>query len=477
MFRRGETARGGVGCGALESVIPARSLPRPRLLDITWPIFSEHLLHMLVGVFGVWLVSRLSDEAAAAYGLSNQIMLTFMITFRFVSVGASVVVTQYLGARDRVGAEHVARASLAANVWMGIFSCAIIAIGARPLLELMRLPPSLFPIAQPYLIAVGVMLAFDAVNFSLGSVLRAHTHTRDTLRLIVIMYIVQLALSLPLMFGVGGWEGLGMNGLALAAVIARALSFWMHAQLWVSRLGIRPSFDDFWRIRPDRLREMLHIGLPGAGENVVYRISFMIILAMVADMGQTALATHTYTMQIVHFLLLFGLAVGFGTEIVVGHHIGAGELHGADRQVRGGLAVGLCVCVTVVLTAALLGPRLLGLFTRDPEVIATGSRLLWLTLLVEPGRTINMVVINGLRASGDARFPVGFGVFSMFAVAVGLSWLLGVRLGWGLAGIWVAYAADEWVRGLAMCARWHLRGWVPHARRTVRRVRLHSRPE
>ncbi|MGK3965879.1 MATE family efflux transporter [Sorangium sp. So ce118] len=461
----------------MESAIPTQSLPRPRLLEITWPIFSEHLLHMLVGMFGVWLVSRLSDDAAAAFGLSNNIMLTFMFTFRFVSVGASVVVTQYLGARDRAGAEHVARASLAANAWMGLLSCAIIAIGSRPLLELMRLPPSLFPIAQPYLIAVGVMLAFDAVNFSLGAVLRAHTYTRDTLRLIVATYVVQLALSVPLMFGVGGWPGLGINGLALSAIIARCLSFWLHWRLWASRLGIRASFEDFWRIRPDRLREMLHIGLPGAGESVVYRVSFMIILAMVADMGQTALTTHTYTMQIVNFLLLFGMAVGFGTEIVVGHHIGAGELHDADRQVRGGLAVGLCVCVTVVLATALLGPRLLGLFTRDPEVIATGSKLLWLTLLVEPGRTINLVVINGLRASGDARFPVGFGVFSMFAVAVGLSWLLGVHLGWGLAGIWVAYAADEWVRGLAMCARWHFRGWVPHARRTVRRVRLHSRPE
>jgi putative MATE family efflux protein len=450
--------------------------PRPRLLAITWPIFSEHLLHMLVGVFGVWLVSRLSDGAAAAYGLANQIMLTFMITFRFVSLGASVVVTQYLGARDRDGADQVARAALAANLWMGVLSCGVIAVGARPLLELMRLPESLFPMAQPYLVAVGVMLAFDAVNFSLGAVLRAHTHTRATLRLILIMYAVQLALSLPLMFGFAGWPGLGMNGLALAAVIARALSFWMHHRLWRELLGIRASFEDYWRIRPGRLREVLHIGLPGAGENVAYRISYMIILAMVADMGQAALTTHTYTMQIVHFLLLFSLAIGFGTEIVVGHRVGAGELAGADRQVRGGLVVGLCVCVTVVLATALLGPRLLGLFTSDPEVLAIGSKLLWLTLLVEPGRTINLVVINGLRAAGDARFPVGVGVISMFAVAVGLSWLLGVHLGWGLVGVWVAYGADEWIRGLAMSARWHFRGWVPHARRTLRRVRLNGRP-
>lgn len=447
-------------------------LPKPRLLHITWPIFSEHLLHMLVGGLGVWLVSRLSDDAAAAYGLSNQIMFTFMIMFRFVSVGASVVVTQYLGARDRAGAEQVARASLAASVWIGLASCAVIAVSAGALLDLMQTPAALFPVAKPYLMAVGVMLAFDAVNFSMGAVLRAHTYTRDTLRLILLMYVAQVALSLPLMFGFAGWPGLGMVGLALAAVIARALSFWMHVRLWRKRLGIRPSLSDFWRIRMDRLREMLHIGLPGAGENVAYRISFMVILAMIADMGPTALTVHTYTMQVVHFVLLFSLAVGFGTEIVVGHSIGAGELHGAHRQVRGGLLVGLGVGLSTVLACALLGPRLLGLFTQDPEVIAAGSKLLWLSLLVEPGRTINLVVINALRATGDARFPVGFGVFSMLVVAVGLAWLLGVHAGWGLAGIWLAYAADEWTRALAMLARWGLHGWVPHARRTFRRVRL-----
>ena len=91
-------------------------------------------------------------------------------------------------------------------------------------------------------------------------------------------------------------------------------------------------------------------------------------------------------------------------------------------------------------------------------------------MLLEPGRTCNIVIINALRATGDARFPVVVGAFSMLLVMAGGSWLLGVHFELGLVGVWIAYAADEWLRGLIMAARWFGHGWVPAAMATRRRV-------
>jgi Na+-driven multidrug efflux pump len=169
-------------------------------------------------------------------------------------------------------------------------------------------------------------------------------------------------------------------------------------------------------------------------------------------------------------VVLFSVSLGFASEILIGHLIGAGRLQEAHRLLRRSLLGGLLVSITMALLVALTAPWTLTLFTTDPQIIASATTLLWLTVLLEPGRTCNIVIINALRATGDARFPVAAGAASMLFVMAGGSWLLGVHFKLGLLGVWIAYSADEWLRGLAMAARWFGHGWVPAARATRRRV-------
>lgn len=120
---------------------------------------------------------------------------------------------------------------------------------------------------------------------------------------------------------------------------------------------------------------------------------------------------------------------------------------------------------------ALSGAWLLGLFTTDAEILKIGSQLMWLSILLETGRTFNLIVISALRATGDSRYPFYAGVGSMALVLAGGSWFLGIYLDLGLIGVWIAYAADEWIRGLLMWRRWLTQGWVPHAKATHVRMR------
>ncbi len=80
------------------------------------------------------------------------------------------------------------------------------------------------------------------------------------------------------------------------------------------------------------------------------------------------------------------------------------------------------------------------------------------------------MLVNALRATGDARYPLLAGLASFAGVLAGGSWWLGAHLGWGLVGVWLAYAADEWLRGLLMWRRRAGQGWVPAARRMHRRL-------
>jgi Na+-driven multidrug efflux pump len=268
----------------------------------------------------------------------------------------------------------------------------------------------------------------------------------------------------------------GLVGFAWAVIASRVLALVLHTLLWSERLGLRPVAADWWRWRRVEVAAMLHIGLPGAAENIAWRLAFMVSIAVVGTLGSAALAAHAYTYQVMHFILLAGLAIGLSMEILIGHLIGAGRLREANRLLRRSLAWGLASSVALSAAAALAGPWLMRQFTQDEAIVAQCVTLLWLTVLLEPGRTFNLVVINALRAAGDARYPVAVGAVSMAVVLAGGSWLLGLHWGWGLAGVWLAYALDEWLRGLLMWRRWATLAWLPKARAARRRVMNLDRP-
>jgi len=431
---------------------------------------AELVLGFGVGLLGLWLASRESDTASAAFALSNQVLGAFFLLFRIISMGVSVVITQNLGAANVAGANNIARASLGASTWLGIGTAVIVFLGAGPLLGLLNAPAPVQALGLPYLQMLALALLLDAYNASMSSVMRAHLRTRDAMFNILAMHALHLLLCLPLMRGWGPIPALGLPGFALAMAISRAFGLAVHLLLWRWRLRLIPTARDWWRLQTGHLGPVLHIGLPGAAENIAYRLAMLVSLTVVAGMGTAQLATHTYASQVMNIIVLFSVSIGFAGEILVGHLIGAGQLHRANRMVRKSLMWGLGVSLLVAVGAAATAPWTLQLFTQDPDIIATATTLLWLTVLLEPGRTCNIVIINALRATGDARFPVAVGAVSMLVVMAGGSWLFGVYFKLGLVGVWIAYAADEWLRGLIMAARWYGHGWVPSATATRRRV-------
>lgn len=445
--------------------------PAPRLLPLALPLFAEMALGIGMGMVGTMLAASLGDAQGAAFGLCSQVLAMLFVFFRVVGAGVSVVVAQALGGGRRDEADRTARATLGASSWIGGI-CLLLAAGlAQPLLRLMNTPAEVLPLAVPLLQLMAPAVLLDAWNTTLASVLRSHLHSRPTMVVNMTMQVAHLALAVPLMVGVGGWAGWGLGGYAVALLLARSLGLVMFLQAWRQRLGLVPLRADWWQWRRGPLAPVLHIGLPGAAENIAWRGAFVFSISVTGALGTQALATHAYTMQVIHLVLLFAVTIGLSAEIMVGHLVGAGCLHDAHRLVRRLLGRGLLLAAAVSLLVALNGRWLMGRFTQDAQIIAAGATLLWITIALETGRTFNIVLVNALRATGDARWPLAAGAASFLLVMAGGSWWLGVHLGWGLVGVWVAYAADEWLRGLLNWWRWAGHGWVPAARQMHRRLR------
>ncbi|MYM99288.1 MATE family efflux transporter, partial [Duganella vulcania] len=103
----------------------------------------------------------------------------------------------------------------------------------------------------------------------------------------------------------------------------------------------------WWRLPRRELGAVLHIGLPGAAENIAWRLAFMVSVATAAELGARSLATQAYVLQLMGGATMFSIATGLAVEIVVGYLIGAGRLREAHGVVRRALARGLVVCVLI----------------------------------------------------------------------------------------------------------------------------------
>jgi len=113
----------------------------------------------------------------------------------------------------------------------------------------------------------------------------------------------------------------------------------------------------------------------------------------------------------------------------------------------------------MVALIILFREQLMSLFSDDPEIIRLGASVLLLSILLETGRTLNIVIINSLRASGDAKYPVYIGLISMVGMSLPLGYFFVFHMNLGLAGIWLAIAADEWTRAVIVFFRWKSRTW------------------
>ncbi len=447
--------------------MPATS--RPRLNAVAVPIVGEFLLGMSVAMAGLWLASHTSDAAAGTFGLSIQVLETLFVLFRVLAIGVGVTTTQALGGQQHEAARRTALVGLGASTWAGLLAALCVLFGDELILDVLNAPDEILPLAAPYLQLLAPALLLEAYNLTMASILRAHLHARQSLQIMVAMHGAHLLLAIPLMLGVGGWDGLGLFGYALALIASRALGLVLHLWMWKRLMGLAPVGRDWWDVPLPFLKPVLRIGLPGATVELVYRIAFMVSLATTAKLGVAALATHSYTLQTLKYVLLVSMSIGWACEIMVGRLVGSGDLRTAHQLVKKGLRNGILASGGLAVVAALGAPWLMRAFTRDPAIIQAAQTLLFIAIALETGRAFNLIVNGALRAAGDVIYPVAAGIVSLVLVLGVGSYYLGRA--YGLPGIFVAYAADEWIRGVLLHARWAWLGWVPHARNTQRRVR------
>ena len=431
-----------------------------QLASLAVPIFVETLLVMMLGAVDTFMLSRYSDNSVAAVGVVNQLMNLVFLLFEVISLGTSILCSQYIGAGRRDKVVQVVGISLLFNLISGLMISACLYFFADDMLILMGLRPDLMSFGLPYMKIVGGFAFLQAISLSLSASLRSANKAKYPMYVSMVVNVLNIIGNYSLIFGKFGMPALGVEGAAISTSVCRGVSvIILMVVLFKKHI---PSFpkEYFTPFPWVELKNLLKIGIPSAGEHFSYSLSQVVISYFINMISNQALAVRSYVVNIVMFTYIFALAISQGGAILIGQLVGKEKIHAAYAIGKRVMRLGATISVSLSLLTAIFGKHILGMLTSDPWIISTGAVILWIEVLLENGRALNFFGVNALRSAGDIYFPVIIGIIVMWGVQVVGSYILGISLGWGLIAMWAVFALDENIRGFIFVRRWNSFKWV-----------------
>ena len=430
------------------------------LRKLVAPIFIETLLIMMLGAVDTVMLSQYSDEAVAAVGVVNQLVMFAFLIFEIINMGTSVLCSQYLGAKLPQKMVQVVGVSLLLNILIGLGVSAVLYFGAPWLLHMMGLRAELMTYGVNYMEIVGAFAFFQAISLTISASLKSADKAIYPMMVVMVVNVLNIIGNYTLIFGKFGMPALGVEGAAISTAFARGVSmvvlFVILFRKHISRFPLK-YFRPFPWIE---LKNLLKIGIPSAGENMSYSLSQVVLTYFINLLGNEALAARMYVVNVVMFVYLFTIAMAQGGAISIGHLVGKKRIRGAYLLGKYVMRLSVLVSVTLSCIWALMGKTMFGWLTDNPEIIRMGVMVLYVDIILEIGKAINIYATNALRATGDVNYPFYVGVVMQWGVAVGCGYLFGLHWGWGLVGMWFAFLLDENIRGVIFVRRWNSMKWA-----------------
>ena len=431
-----------------------------KLFNLAWPIFIETALFMFLGFVDVFVLSDYNDLAASSVNTANQAVSIVTIVFSVISGASAVLISQYLGAENKKGASRIAALSLTFNLIFGCIISVALAVFNRPILSFIGAKGEVLEFASQYLTIVGGFLFLQATLNAMAVIIRNHGMTQISMYVTVGMNIVNTVLDVIFVKGLFGMPQLGVVGVAVATTFSRIVGTIILAVVLFKYVE-KPEIFKLLKPFPFKdVKNIIKIGVPSALESFLYNLSQLVVTSIVLNcLTNAELITKTYVQNITMFFYIFAVAIGQASQILTGHLVGGNKLDEAYKQGFRGYRNALIITVIIATTGIIFRAQLMDIFTNDTAVITMGANILIINLILELGRTTNLVVIACLRGAGDVVFPTACAIFSMWVISALGSYILAVVCRMGIYGLWIAFAADECFRGILMIWRWKSGKW------------------
>lgn len=448
--------------GLLSKYFTGESMDYRQIFALYIPILIDQVFIIGLNLVNTAMISSSGVSAVSAVNMVDSLNIFLINVFVAVATGGTVVVAQYKGSGNEL---MVSRASAATvtSVAMIALGVALLIIGFHePVLNLLfgYASPEVLESARVYLIGSSTSFIGLAIVQAVCAGLRGIGKTRASLVLSLIMNLLYVLLNIVFI----NLLNMGVMGMTWAINIARfagaacALYYLFRVD---ATLHIR--LRDLFHFPLSMLRKIMFVGMPFAAEQMFFNGGKLLTQVFIVSLGTYAIATNAIGSSLAAVFQIPASAMSITIVTVVGQCIGRGNIADARKFIKSFLWAGAFSLALAGLILMPLYRPLVGLFNPPPEIVNDLFVILLITAIVQvPLWSISFILPSALRAAGDSRFTSMTSMLTMWLFRVILGYVLGITLGWGILGVWLAMNCEWGVRGAIFLWRFRGKKWYAH---------------
>ena len=389
--------------------------PWKKIVLFTLPMLVGNIAQQLYNtVDSVVVGNYVGDNALAAVGSAGPILNLLIVLFVGISVGAGIMVSQYYGAREREELSLTIGNCITLTMIASLFVMVVASLVARPLLELLDTPESIIDWCQSYLIILFVGSAGLAFYNILSGILRGLGDSMSALLYLLVSTVVNIVLDLLFVAKLG----MGVNGVALATVIAQAIS----ALLCLLRLMRMTEHFDlklcYLKLKRKHTSKIVQLGLPSGVTQAIFSMAMIVVQSLTNSFGEMFIAANVIVMRVDGFAMMPNFSFGTALTTYAGQNVGAKRYDRVEKGARQGTAIAMGVSIVLTSLILIFGKALMGIFTKTPELVDLSREMMGILAVGYIAMAVTQGLSGVMRGAGDTVTPMWISIATTILIRV-----------------------------------------------------------
>ena len=432
------------------------------VLKIALPITIQQLMFSGLNMLGVIFIGQKGDASVAAVGLAGQIaFLLNLVHFGIIS-GAAMFTAQFWGKRDIPNLRRVLGLCLILAISASFIFFALSQLLPSQILHIYSKDPAVIELGTSYIRTFSWTFLFFAITFSYALVMRSTGDVKTPTAIGVGALLISTFLSYSLIFGRFGLPELGIQGAAVAAVIARFLEcITLLVIIYTRKSPVAASLRELTGFDKVFFRKVIKPMLPVILNELFWSLGITTYNIIYGRMGTQSYAAMNIVTTIEQVAFVVFIGISNATSVLVGNRIGAGEEEEAYLYAGRSLGLGILGGIFLGLILQLVKAPILSLYKVSPEVIQDASNIINVVSLFLWIRVNNMTTVIGiLRAGGDTRFSLFLDGIIIWIVGVPMAYLGAFVFNFPVYFVYLCAMSEEATKWFLGINRYFSRKWI-----------------